>query len=460
MHFDNVEVEAASTPDERARRGLAARARHLAVAGRDPLTGLLSRVTLLKKLERLVRREEQLALLCVDLRDFRVLNESLGHATADALLVAVAQRLRRIFPEAPALARIGGDAFAVACPGIYSDAEAREQAERLVSELSRPYSVAGRVVRVGWWIGAALCPAHGDRSEALLRGAEAALQRARAERCDAPALFAPAMRVELRQRAALDCDLRRSLDEDHFHLAYQPIHALGDGAFVGVECLLRWRHPERGEVPAGDFIPLAEETGLIVPLGARVLGRACRQAAQWQTAGLPPFRIAVNLSASQFAQSDLVQTVEEALAESGLPARMLELEITERVLVADVEGALEVIRRLRALGVRMALDDFGTGYSSLAYLQRFPFDRLKIDRSFVAGLGGEGPGPSIVRTIVQLAHSLQMDVVGEGIETPAQLHQLRRAGCDFGQGWLFARPCPAARIAQLARLRKPLAEAV
>ena len=443
----------------RRRRPDAASVAASADARHDALTGLPDRPSfrsrLAEALGRVQRRDGRVAVHCLDLDRFKDVNEALGHATGDALLCMAAERMRACLGEADTVARLGGDEFGVIqAGGAVDPAAAAGLAARLVAAFRRPFTVDGHELRISVCVGGALSPADGRDADELLRSAETALYAAKAEGPNRSRLFVAEMRRRSRARRTLELDLGRAIEAGSLALHYQPKFSLPDCRLAGMEALLRWAHPERGLVPPSEFIPVAEESGLIVPIGAWALRAACAQNRAWQRAGLPRMRVAVNLSAAQFVQPDgLVATVAGALEASGLEPDGLELEITEGVLLADTREVLGTLARLRDMGIRLALDDFGMGYSALGYLQRFAFDTLKIDRSFVAELDGGGGGVPIVRAVVDLAHGLNMTVVAEGVETAAQLTRLKTMACDAVQGFLLASPEPETAFA--ARLGAP-----
>jgi predicted signal transduction protein with EAL and GGDEF domain len=338
------------------------------------------------------------------------------------------------------LGRLGGDEFAVLQSGDATPATARALAERLLEAVSEPYALAGRSVSVGLSVGIALSPRDGADADGLFKNADLALYRAKMAGRNTFRFYEPAMDEAQQERQALELDLRQALARGEFTLDYQPLLDLASGRISGCEALVRWHHRTRGMIPPGAFIPLAEETKLIVPLGEWVLREACREAATWDR----PMRVSVNVSAIQFRQAGLVQSVAGALSASGLPAERLELEITETVLINEGE-ALRTLHQLRALGVRIALDDFGTGYSSLSYLRRFPFDKIKIDRSFVKEIDNPDTA-AIVRAMVGLGSRLGIAITAEGIETQAQLDQVRAEGCTEAQGYFISRPGPAREV--------------
>ena len=389
-----------------------------------------------------------LALLLIDLDDFQVFNDALGHAVGDALLKAVGERLGGEMRGQDGVARLGADEFVVVQSAVGDIADAESLAARLLDCFRRPFSVGGQELMVGATIGIALAPSEAAAeggADLLLRHAELALQRAKSRHRGTFHAFEPRMDEEVRGRRALEQDLRGALQRGEFELHYQPQVDLATEGVTGFEALLRWRHPVRGLVAPGAFIPIAEETGLIVPLGAWVLARACAEAATWPV----PVRVAVNLSPVQFITPGLPEAVAAALEGSGLSPKRLELEITESVRLIDNDANLSVLHGFRDAGIQVALDDFGTGFASLSYLRAFPFSKIKVDRSFVGGIGRDEGCLAIVRATTRLARDLGMDTIAEGIETPLQFLQLRQLGCAEGQGYLFGRPTPAADVPAL-----------
>ncbi len=418
------------------------------LAHHDALTGLPNRLLFRERLDRalaVARRGAGFALLLVDLDYFKEVNDTLGHPVGDALLQAVAGRMQAELRETDTLARLGGDEFAVIAVNVAQPQGATIVARRLVEVLAAPFDLDGQQVVIGGSIGITLAPADGLDADGLLKGADMALYCAKAEGRGGWCFFEPEMDARMHLRRALELDLRRALAMNEFELFYQPVVEIRSRRVVGLEALLRWRHPERGLVLPDAFIPLAEEIGLIVPIGELVLTRACTDTTTWP--GSP--KVAVNLSPVQFTSRGLVDAVATALEMSGLDPTRLELEVTERVLLRDTQATVATLHRLRGLGVRLAMDDFGTGYSSLSYLQRFPFDKVKIDRSFTSGLEQLRQSNAIVHAIVDLCAGLGMITTAEGVETEAQFDILQRAGCDEAQGYLFSRPRPAGEIAAL-----------
>ena len=435
-----VAVHEDVTEQRRSSEKIAYLARH------DVLTGLPNRSVLREDLaQRLagVSRGQALAVLCVDLDGFKAVNDTFGHAAGDALLRAVAQRMRDITRAGDLVVRLGGDEFALVQCGTPQPDSAAALGQRLVDTLSQPFEIGGNHIHIGASVGVALAPADGNDAETLLKNADLAMYRAKSEGRNGVRYFEPDMDALAQQRRALECDLRQALVLGQMHLAYQPQLSLDGQHVTGVEALLRWQHPTLGAIPPDRFISVAEESGLIVPIGRWVLSQACRDAVQWPA----PVRVAVNVSAVQFVRGSLLHDVTLALAQSGLPAVRLEIEITESVMMADNPQTLAVLRELQSRGVQVAMDDFGTGYSSLSYLRSFRFDRIKIDRSFVRDLETSAEARSIVRAVAGLGRNLEMATTIEGVETQGQLDIARREGCSDVQGFLFSKPRPASEIA-------------
>jgi Amt family ammonium transporter len=445
---DEVPARATAIRDIRERRAIQERLTRQSFY--DTLTGLPNRSLLLDRATHALgwaRPDDAtpLAVLLLDLDRFKVINESLGHAVGDQLLAAVGRRLAEALRPADTLARLGGDEFAVLVDGLAGDAAAEALARRMVDALATPFLVEGRETYVSASIGVALSRAGTQSAADLLREAEIALYRAKADATDRVAIFHPRMSASSFDRLELELDLRRAVERDEMRVHYQPLVDLPTGCTLGHEALVRWQHPTRGLMGPLAFIPLAEETGIILAIGDYVLAEACRQGRAWQLAD-PAFAdlvVSVNLSARQFARPDLAAHIATVLAETGLAPTALELEITESVAMSDAEATGVTLRALHELGVRLALDDFGTGYSSLAYLSQLPLDVIKIDRSFVAGLLDSPVNLAIVRAVVGLAQGLGISVTAEGIEREDQLLALRELGCERGQGYLFAHPRPA-----------------
>ncbi len=396
-------------------------------------------------LDRTNPREDSVAVLFLDLDGFKHVNDSLGHEAGDQLLVSVAGRLARCMRLGDTLSRFGGDEFVVLLEDIARTDEAIQIAERIAEELQVPFEISGEEVSVTASLGIARSFTVHDRPESLLRDADAAMYMAKAKGKARHELFGPSMKHRALERLRLGNDLRRALKRGEFVVHYQPQVRVENGEIVGVEALARWEHPERGLVYPMEFIPFAEEAGLIAPIGKRVLEEACRQASRWKNRypSDPPLGMCVNLSARQFNQPELAGEVAEVLRETGLEPGGLTLEITESVLMDDARSSTDTLHELKALGVRIGVDDFGTGYSSLSYLKRFPVDYLKVDRSFVAGLGRDLEDTGIVSAMIDLSHTLGLEAVAEGVETEEQLAKLQEMGCSFAQGFLFSKPLPS-----------------
>jgi diguanylate cyclase (GGDEF)-like protein len=418
------------------------------LATHDALTGLPNRTLILDRVEQMLarcaRNQAKVAALFIDIDNFKTVNDTLGHAAGDQLLRAVAARLDGVVRGSDALGRLGGDEFVVICEDLSLEAGPELIAERLLEALKPSFKLgAGEETRVT--VNASIGIALGGRTSAeeLLREADIAMYRAKWDGKNCYAVFEVAMQDSIEKRAELEMDLRHAIERNEFVLAYQPTIALSDMSTTGVEALIRWNHPVRGIVQPDDFIPLAEETGLITEIGKWVLLHACTQGAAWRAAGYA-IGMAVNVSGRQLDSDQLVADIEGALSSSGLEPGALTIEITETTLMRNVEETARRLAAVKQLGVRIAIDDFGTGYSSLAHLQRFPVDALKIDRSFIAGLTENKEGETLIHTLVQLGKALSIETLAEGIEQQHQLSKLRHEDCDSGQGFLFARPLDVA----------------
>jgi len=422
----------------------------------DGLTGLPNRALFMDHLklsvERGKRRDDRLfAVLFLDLDRFKVINDSLGHMVGDQLLVGIARRLETCLRPGDTVARLGGDEFTVLLEDLMSVTEAIDVADRLQKALALPFNLNGHEVFATVSIGIALSSTGYDRPEEVLRDADTAMYRAKMLGKARHEVFDKTMHARAMNLLQMEADLRRAIDRNEFVLHYQPIVALDTGTISGFEALIRWQHPERGFIAPNEFIPIAEETGLIIPIGQWVLRQACLQIHEWQEQfpQYPPLQIAVNLSSKQFVTSNLIEQIRQVLKETSVEPHSLKLEITESVVMENFDMAIEMLNQLRSLGIELSIDDFGTGYSSLSYLHRFPISTLKIDRSFVSRMSDNNENAEIVRTVLMLARSLKMDVVAEGVETADQLSQLALLECDYGQGYYFSRPVASADASKL-----------
>lgn len=419
----------------------------------DALTNLPNRALLAENLKFVIERAKQhedyqFAVLFLDLDRFKNVNDSLGHSIGDQLLITMARRLESCIREVDMVARLGGDEFAILLDGIPNQAEATNMARRIQEKLQSPFNLSGHEVFTTTSIGIAVSSTGYDDPENMLRDADTAMYRAKAQGKACYEIFDKGMHTHAVYVLQMENDLRRAIEREELRVYYQPIVALENGQLAGFEALIRWQHPERGFINPSDFIPLAEDTGLIVPLGLWILKRACQQLCQWQWQS-PANRslfMSVNLSGKQVAQPDLVENIRDILDETHVDAKHLKLEITESAVMENAEMAARLLKRLKALGVQLSIDDFGTGYSSLSYLHRFPVNTLKIDRSFVGRIGEAAENIEIVRTVISLAENMGMEVVAEGIETLSQLAQLRKLKCQYGQGYLFSRPVDAQSV--------------
>jgi diguanylate cyclase len=458
MDYKGERVRVAAVRDITERKAAEAQIRFMAT--HDALTRLPNRTLFRDRLEqelmRARRAGDKVAVLCLDLDRFKDVNDLRGHAAGDGLLEQVGARLTAAARETDTVARLGGDEFAIVQSEFDQPEDVAAFADRLVATFGEAFDVDGEMMVVGASVGIALFPTDGRDAETLLRNADTALYRAKADGRGTYRMFEPAMDARLQARRALEYDLRQALAQQQFEVYYQPQAETRSRRVTGFEALVRWWHPKRGMIAPADFIPLAEESGLIIPLGEWVLRSACAAAAGWP----PHIRICVNLSPVQFARGELVNLVEKTLRAHRLAPARLELEITEGVLIKDSEQALETLHELKALGVRIAMDDFGTGYSSLSYLQRFPFDKIKIDQSFIRALEKDTDSAAIVRAVIGLGRSLKMPVIAEGVETPEQLELLRREHCEEIQGYLIGYPMPLEKCIGFLAPRRPRLESI
>ncbi|MEA2490318.1 MAG: hypothetical protein QOH21_2110 [Acidobacteriota bacterium] len=426
--------------------------RHLAYF--DALTGLPNRMLFDDRLTQALAHSRRrgargLAIMSLDLDRFKTINETLGHGAGDELLRTAASRLTAVLRAEDTVARLGGDEFLFLLPEIGDVEDAARVARKILTELDTALSVHGHELHVTASVGIAMFPLDGDDAETLVRNADTALSRAKEQGGNRYQLYAPAMNAIAFRRLVLENSLRRGIEREELRLHYQPLVSLQDGTFVGVEALVRWQHPELGLVSPAEFIPLAEETGLILPLTHWVLRTACRQMKEWQDAGLELMTMSVNVSAKRFGAANLPVAVAEALAAAGLDGRHLCLELTESVMMENVEETIATLLELKKLHVKISIDDFGTGYSSLSYLKRLPIDTLKIDQSFVRNTPADADDAAIATLIITMAHNLNLSVVAEGVETEEQMHALRAQQCDVMQGYLVSRPVPGAEITKM-----------
>ncbi len=467
--FDVVKIPLFN--DDGSRRGLvlvgrdvterklaAARIHHL--AHHDALTALPNRVLFQERLRSALlqakRNGHRVALMFLDLDKFKDINDTLGHHIGDLLLKAVAKRLQRCVRETDTVARLGGDEFAIILTNLDGPVGATAVAEAVIGAIADPFGLEEHEVLTSTSVGITLFPDDADDADQLLKNADLAMFRSKAEGRNNYHFYVAAMDAEVQARKVIERDLRLALGTDQLELHYQPLVEVSTGEIVGCEALLRWKHPTRGWVGPAEFIPIAERTDLIAPLGRWILHRACLQGRDWMRAGLPPLKIAVNLSPAQFKHHQtLISMVADILDQTGFPARHLQLEITEGIAMQNIEGTIDVLQQLRCMGAVISIDDFGTGYSSLNYLKRFPVDKLKIDRSFVADIGHHADNAAVVKAIVNLGHSLGTRVNVEGIETREQLDFIIAHGVDEAQGYYFSRPVPAEDFARLVRERSP-----
>jgi len=431
------------------------------VAQHDVLTGLPNRSLLQDRLGQAVayatRSGHPVWVMLIDLDRFKFVNDSMGHKAGDVLLMTVAARLRASLRDSDTVARLSGDEFVVILSEHADEPLSTDIVQRVMDSVAQPVLLGAKEFFVTCSIGVAAYPSDATPADSLIEHADIAMYRAKKLGRNNFQFYTPAMNEESQERVQIESALRNALERNEFVLHYQPQVDLKSGRIVGMEALIRWKHPELGMVPPGRFIGIAEETGLIVPIGAWVMRTAAAQNKAWQDAGLGPLRVAVNLSARQFGAADLVPGIERVLLETGLDPSCLELELTESLFMSDVTPAVELLHRMKAIGVQLSIDDFGTGYSSFSYLSRFPIDVLKIDRSFVNDLQHDANDAAIVASIIALAHNLRLSVIAEGVETAEQLDYLRHQGCDEMQGYYFSRPLPGHEFEQLLRQQRGLA---
>ena len=431
-------------------------------ANHDALTGLANRNLLNDRINQALiharHNQHLVGVLLLDLDRFKLINDGFGHGAADNMLKAVSERLCNAVRETDTVARLGGDEFVVVVTDVDSDEHIAVVANKIMRTLAQPLIVEGKEIFVSASIGAAVYPRDGEHGESLLRNADVAMYRVKEHGRNNYRFYAPEMGQMALDRLDMEGNLRRALERNELTVFYQPLVSLNSGCIVGAEALVRWNHPRIGLIHPGEFIPLAEDTGLVIPLGDQVMRQACRDAKAWQEAGLPPLRISINISARQFRQENLADHVREVLADTGLEAAYLEFELTESMVMHDIDTTLGTLRELKQLGVSLALDDFGTGYSSLSYLKRFPIDTLKIDRSFVNDIPDDEDDSAIAHAVIAMAHSLGLRVVAEGVENKAQLTTLQGYACDDFQGFYFSRPVPAEEFVLLLRNGKQLSD--
>ena len=458
LQFDGKPAAQVTVRDVTERRTAQARIEHLAT--HDALTGLPNRALIHDRITQAIaharRAQRQLAVLYLDLDRFKIVNDGFGHAFGDALLKAAADRLRKLVREGDTVARQSGDEFLILLADLRRPSDAYVVVHKILQAFERPFMIGSRELFVSFSIGVSVYPADGEGADVLIGNADVAMYRSKDLGRSTYQFFTRAMSHETQRRVDLETRLRVAIAGNQMQLAYQPKVDLASGRITGCEALLRWHHPELGAVPPAHFIPVAEDSGLIVSIGDWVLRTACAQNKAWLDAGLPPIAVAVNISARQFLQQDVVSWVMKTLRDTALLPECLELELTESLIAQDVEKVIDTINRLKAAGVRLSIDDFGTGYSSLSYLKRFRVGTLKIDQSFVRNLLADPDDAAIALAVISLAHSLGMRAVAEGVETAEQIAFLRRHGCDEMQGYFFSRPVPAPQMQAMLQAPKLL----
>jgi diguanylate cyclase (GGDEF)-like protein len=454
---DGSRIVQCNLRDITSRKQAEARIHYMAL--HDTLTGLPNRALLRDRLTQAIalafRNRERIAVLMLDLDKFKQVNDSLGHQIGDGLLIAVSARIKACLRESDIVARLGGDEFVIALPSVAGNDNVEEVVQKLLPTLRDPFQIEGHEIQVSGSIGIAQYPADGDNPEALLRAADMAMYAAKSKGRGTQCFFTPELDVTSQRRMLLISDLHNALVRGEFVIHYQPQVETGSGSIIGVEALLRWKHPQHGMISPVEFIPLLEETGLITEVGSWVLKTACLQNAAWQKEGLPPVRMSVNVSAHQFYRSNLVGLVEEALRESQLDPKWVDLELTETLTLDGSETTINIMQQLKSLGVGLSLDDFGTGWSSLSCLRRFPLDRIKIDRSFMRDIMSESAAEAVVNSILDLARNLGFSCIAEGVETEKQLEYLEKKKCPEIQGFLYSAALPALACGALMRSGKP-----
>lgn len=423
------------------------------MAHHDFLTDLPNRARLTERLDQAVslakRHDSKLAVLFIDLDRFKIINDSQGHTTGDALLTAVAQRLRSVVRDADTISRQGGDEFVVVMSEVSDEGAVAAFAEKICEVVSAPYTLNDQVLKIGATIGISLYPNDGQSAEHLIRNADLAMYRGKTSTTDRYHFFSPDMNSQAIDRQMIETDLLHALERRELVLFYQPKVNLDTGMITGAEALLRWNHPQWGMLLPDRFVPIAESCGLIVPIGRWVLREACRQAVRWQDKGLKSVTVAVNISALEFRNRGFIDNLRSTLQHTGLDPHQLQLEITESVLMVNAESSLAQLNQIRRLGVELTMDDFGTGYSSLSYLNKFPIDVLKIDRSFIQGIGTTQDNSAIASAIISMGSSLNLRIIAEGVEEQAQQTYLKAQHCEEGQGYLFSRPLAAKEFTEL-----------
>ena len=429
-------------------------------AAHDSLTGLANRSLLSDRIELSIahshRTHRWTSVMLLDLDRFKLVNDSLGHDAGDTLICEVANRLSHCLRPGDTAARLGGDEFAVVMSDLSDEKDTIQLAQKLLDSLNQPVLISGRQITISASLGIAICPRDGESPQMLIRNADAAMYRAKELSGNSFQFYSPEMNVRMLERLELENGLRRALERKEFELHFQPQINMAQGHITGAEALIRWNHPELGLIPPGDFIPLAEETGLIIPIGEWVIDTACAQIRTWRSQGLPNIRVAINLSAAQFMQKNLPKLIAEAVHLNEIDTQCLELEVTESMVMSKPDEAILILKELKKIGIRISLDDFGTGYSSLSYLKRFPIDILKIDQSFVRDITFDPDDAAITKLVIDLAHSLNRKVIAEGVETEAQLLFLQNHHCDEMQGYFFSKPVPAIEMTQMLAYGKHL----